>query len=299
MQGLLLLNKPSGITSFGAVARVRRLAREKRVGHTGTLDPMATGVLPVLLGRATALSGLMLDADKRYTATVRLGLTTDTEDITGRVLSESPVSVTEEQIKGVLARFTGTFRQKPPVFSALKKDGVRAYTLARKGESVDLPEREITVYSAQLLDFSKEENTFRASFHVSGGTYIRSLARDMGAVLGCGAVLSELCRTDACGFSLEECVSLETLTEENLPVYLADEETAVSHLPWIGVTEKQAIRFTNGGALAFDRLPRSDFKNGERVRVKYGSHFLGIGRADTENGQLAIQCIINELRETE
>ena len=299
MQGLLLLNKPSGITSFGAVARVRRLAGEKRVGHTGTLDPMATGVLPILLGRATALSGWMLDADKRYTATVRLGLTTDTEDITGKILSEFPVSVTEEQIRQVLARFTGTFGQKPPMFSALKKDGVRLYKMARKGESIDLPEREITVYSAELLAFSPDENTFRASFHVSGGTYIRSLARDMGDDLGCGAVLNELCRTAACGFSLDDCVSLETLTEENLSEYLSDAETAVSHLPQIGVTQKQAVRFGNGGALAFDRLPRSDFADGERVRVKYDSTFLGIGRANREKEQLEIQCIINDARETE
>ena len=299
MQGLLLLNKPSGITSFGAVARVKRLAQEKRVGHTGTLDPMATGVLPVLLGRATALSGWMLDADKRYTATVRLGLATDTEDITGKVLSESPVSVTEAQIREALTRFTGTFGQKPPMFSALKKDGVRLYKMARKGESIDLPERDITVFSAELLAFLPKENTFRASFHVSGGTYIRSLARDIGEYLGCGACLSELCRTAACGFSLDDCVSLETLTEENLPDYVSDEETAVSHLPWIGVTQKQAVRFCNGGALAFDRLPRSDFSDGERVRVKYGSTFLGIGRANREKEQLEIQCIINDARETE
>ena len=299
MQGLLLLNKPSGITSFGAVARVKRLAQEKRVGHTGTLDPMATGVLPVLLGRATALSGWMLDADKRYTATVRLGLATDTEDITGKVLSESPVSVTEAQIREALTRFTGTFGQKPPMFSALKKDGVRLYKMARKGESIDLPERDITVFSAELLAFLPKENTFRASFHVSGGTYIRSLARDIGEYLGCGAVLSELCRTAACGFSLDDCVSLETLTEENLPDYVSEEETAVSHLPWIGVTQKQAVRFCNGGALAFDRLPRSDFSDGERVRVKYGSTFLGIGRANREKEQLEIQCIINDARETE
>ena len=299
MQGLLLLNKPSGITSFGAVARVRRLAREKRVGHTGTLDPMATGVLPVLLGRATALSGLMLDADKRYTATVRLGLTTDTEDITGKVLTQSPVSVTQEQIEEALNRFIGTFGQKPPMFSALKKDGVRLYQMARKGESIDLPEREITVHSAELLGFSPKENSFRASFHVSGGTYIRSLARDIGTYLGCGAVLSELCRTAACGFSLDACVSLETLTEENLLDFLLKEETAVSHLPRIAVTQKQAIRFGHGGALAFDRLPRSDFQDGERVRVKCGSTFLGIGRANREKEQLEIQCIINDARETE
>ena len=299
MRGLLLLNKPSGITSFGAVARIRRLANEKRVGHTGTLDPMATGVLPILLGRATALSGLILEKDKRYTATVRLGLTTDTEDITGRVLSESAVAVTQEQVRQILTRFCGTIKQKPPMFSAIKKDGVRLYELARKGESMDLPEREVTVFSAELTDFSEAEHTFCASFHVSSGTYIRSLARDIGEALGCGACLESLCRTATAGFSLENCVSLETLAQEGVEPYLLSEEAAVSALREIRVTEKQAIRFCNGGALAFDRLPQVDFSENERFRVKRNERFLGIGRANIEKEQLEIQCIINDAREAE
>ena len=125
MQGLLLINKPSGITSFSAVSRVKRISGQKRVGHTGTLDPMATGVLPVLLGRATALSSLMLDADKRYIAEIKLGLTTDTEDITGKVLTEKGVEISPEKLKEALLHFTGKIRQRPPLYSALKKDGVR------------------------------------------------------------------------------------------------------------------------------------------------------------------------------
>ena len=189
MQGLILLDKPMGITSFGAVAKIKRAAHEKRVGHTGTLDPMATGVLPVLLGRATALSGLMLDADKRYTATVRLGVATDTDDITGTVIKNGEVNVTSEQLNNAVSHFTGEIMQRPPAYSALKKDGVRLYTLARMGETVEVPERRVTVFSADVVSYINEKNEFTVNFHVSKGTYIRSLARDIGEFLGCGACL--------------------------------------------------------------------------------------------------------------
>jgi len=151
MQGLILLDKPQGITSFGAVSAVKRVAGEKRVGHTGTLDPMATGVLPVLIGRATALSSLMLDADKRYTAKVKLGITTDTDDITGEIISQSKVDITEEELKAALEAFTGKIEQVPPMYSALKKDGVRLYKLARDGEKVDIPARSIEIFENNII----------------------------------------------------------------------------------------------------------------------------------------------------
>ena len=151
MQGLILLNKPKGITSYGVVSAIKRLTGEKRVGHTGTLDPMATGVLPVLIGRATALSSYMLDADKRYIASVKLGITTDTEDITGTVIEEKTVDITSEQLYEVLNEFKGIQMQRPPMYSALKKDGIPMYKLARNGEIIDIPEREIEVYSLDLV----------------------------------------------------------------------------------------------------------------------------------------------------
>ena len=196
MQGLILLDKPSGITSFGAVARVKRTAHEKRVGHTGTLDPMATGVLPVLLGRATALSGLLLDADKRYTAEIKLGTVTDTDDITGSVLSQSAVNVTEKELEDALLHFTGKIKQRPPAYSALKKDGVPMYRLARRGDMPEIPEREVEIFEiSQPTGLTGD--TFKIDVHVSKGTYIRSLARDLGEFLGCGACLSALRRTYA------------------------------------------------------------------------------------------------------
>ena len=293
MQGLILLNKPSGITSFGAVAKIKRTAHEKRVGHTGTLDPMATGVLPVLLGRATALSGLMLDADKRYTATVRLGVATDTDDITGTVINNGEVNVTSEQLNNAVSHFTGEIMQRPPAYSALKKDGVRLYTLARRGETVEVPERRVTVFSADVVSYINEKNEFAVNFHVSKGTYIRSLARDIGEFLGCGACLSSLCRTYTGGFSLSQCVSPDALNERNISEYILSEEKAVEYLKEVQVTKKQAVRFSNGGQLGFERLKGITFSENELVRVKCENLFLGIGRADIAKDQLAVKCVIN------
>lgn len=293
MQGLILLNKPSGITSFGAVAKIKRAAHEKRVGHTGTLDPMAMGVLPVLLGRATALSGLMLDADKRYTATVRLGVATDTDDITGTVIKNGEVNVTSEQLNNAVSHFTGEIMQRPPAYSALKKDGVRLYTLARRGETVEVPERRVTVFSADVVSYINEKNEFAVNFHVSKGTYIRSLARDIGEFLGCGACLSSLCRTYTGGFSLSQCVSPDALNERNISEYILSEEKAVEYLKEVQVTKKQAVRFSNGGQLGFERLKGITFTENELVRVKCENLFLGIGRADIAKDQLAVKCVIN------
>lgn len=293
MQGLILLNKPSGITSFGAVAKIKRAAHEKRVGHTGTLDPMATGVLPVLLGRATALSGLMLDADKRYTATVRLGVATDTDDITGTVIKNGEVNVTSERLNNAVSHFTGEIMQSPPAYSALKKDGVRLYTLARRGETVEVPERRVTVFSADVVSYINEKNEFTVNFHVSKGTYIRSLARDIGEFLGCGACLSSLCRTYTGGFSLSQCISPDALTEQNISEYILSEEKAVEYLKEVQVTKKQAVRFSNGGQLGFERLKGINLTENELVRVKCEKLFLGIGRADIAKDQLAVKCVIN------
>lgn len=293
MQGLILLDKPENITSFGAVARIKRIAREKRVGHTGTLDPMATGVLPVLLGRATALSSLLLDADKRYIAKVKLGVTTDTEDITGNIISENKVAVTTEQLSIALCAFRGKIMQKPPIYSAIKKDGVRLYKLAREGKTAEIEARKIEVFSIDLISPLNEENIFEIDVHVSKGTYIRSLARDIGELLGCGACLTELRRTYTGGFSLESCVSLDTLNGENIAEHLISEEKAVAYLRSVSVTEKQAVRFCNGGQLDLERLKIKALTEDELVRVKLNDKFLGVGIADLTNNQLAIKCIIN------
>ncbi len=293
MQGFILLNKPSGITSFAAVAKIKRLAGEKRVGHTGTLDPMATGVLPVLLGRATTLSSIMLDGNKRYTAKVKLGITTDTEDITGTVLTENEVNVSVLELENALKHFSGKIKQIPPMYSALKKDGVRLYDLARQGKSVEIPAREIEIFSIDIVSPLDEDNCFVIDVLVSKGTYIRSLARDIGEYLGCGATLTALERTDTCGFSIEKCVNLDDLDTDNVQKYILPEETAVMHLRECKITPKQAKRFSNGGQLDFSRLHIENIVDGELFRVKCCDTFIGIGIADLENQRLNIKCIIN------
>ena len=294
MIGLILVDKPEGITSFSAVNAIKRKAQEKRVGHTGTLDPMATGVLPILLGRATALSSLLLEGDKRYIAEIKLGLTTDTDDITGNVISEKEVNITKIEAETALKGFLGEIEQTPPMYSAIKKDGVRLYKLAREGKTAEIPSRKITVYEVNIISELNDENIIKVEFFVSKGTYIRSLARDLGEKLGCGATLYSLRRTATCGFDIDSCVSLDDLNEENIKNHILSEELAVSHLREIFVTEKQAVRFSNGGQLSFDRLSIStdDFKDNELFRVKYKNIFLGVGFANNEKREIGIKCVI-------
>ena len=296
MQGLLLINKPKDITSFKAVAAVRKKANTKKVGHTGTLDPLATGVLPVLVGRATSLCDYLLTADKCYIATVKAGISTDTLDITGEVLSEKNPNFDIEQLKAALVHFTGEQLQTPPVYSAIKKDGVPLYKFARKGQTVEVEKRKITVYGITLLEFSKEEYTFKIEVSCSKGTYIRSLCRDIGEYLGCGATLTQLTRTKTGGFTLDECVDLDALTEENIASHLLSEELAVAHLPEIFVSFNQAKRFSNGGKLSFDRL-NCEIQDDTYYRIKYKDAFIGIGFSDKENKEIRIKCLINPLKE--
>ena len=293
MLGLLLVNKPEGMTSFGVVSRIKRLTGEKRVGHTGTLDPMATGVLPILIGRATALSSYLLNADKGYKARVLLGTVTDTEDITGTVTQSSQVKCDNSQICETLEKFIGKQQQIPPMYSALKKDGVRLYELARKGESVEIKPREIEVFSLNQLSSLDKNQEFEMDTTVSKGTYIRSLVRDIGVSLGCGATLSALTRTKTAGFSLDMCVDLDCLTADNISEYILPADRAVDYMPKVNVTEKQAVRFTNGGQLDLDRLKITDAQNGDFFRVYFGDTFLGIGQIDGEKNQLNICCIVN------
>lgn len=295
MNGLILLDKPAGITSFSAVSRVKRLLGERRVGHTGTLDPMATGVLPVLFGRATALSSFLLDSNKEYTAEIKLGITTDSDDITGNELKKSEVNVTDDQLWEVLKSFEGRIMQAPPAYSAIKKDGVRMYTLAREGRAEPVSQRPVEIFRIKLISGLDDRNVFKIETAVSKGTYIRALARDIGECLGCGGTLFSLRRTFAGGFDISLCTPLGKLSEENIGKHVLSEETAVSYLKKIEVSEKQAVRFCNGGPLSYDRvnLKNADIKENELIRVKYSDLFLGIGFADNEKQQIGVKCIIN------
>ncbi len=293
MLGLLLISKPQGITSFGAVARIKRLTGEKRVGHTGTLDPMATGVLPILIGRATVLSQHLIDADKSYSATVKLGIVTDSCDITGNVTAEGVVEVDADDIKNVLNDFTGKQMQIPPMYSAIKQNGVRMYELARKGKTAEIPAREIEVFSITQKSQLNGENEFEIDCTVSKGTYIRSLCRDIGEALGCGATLTALCRTATAGFTLSQCVNLDDLTPENINDYILPCDLVVDYMPKIQVSEKQAVRFCNGGQLNLDRIKHNEFSDKELYRVYSDEKFLGLGLTDCEKKLLKIECLVN------
>lgn len=212
MDGILIINKPAGLTSFDVVARVRRLTREKKCGHTGTLDPMATGVLPVLLGSATKLAPFLVDSNKEYLAGMELGRTTDTLDITGQVTKEVPLTESaplREAVEQAMAGFLGDILQVPPMYSALKKDGQRMYDLARQGITLELQARPVTIYELELLSYRFPCLSFRAV--TSKGTYIRSLVRDLGESLGYPAVMTSLERTLTGGFSIKEAITLEEL----------------------------------------------------------------------------------------
>lgn len=293
MPYLVLLNKPKGVTSFGAVARVRRALQEKRIGHTGTLDPMATGVLPLLTGRASRLSSMMLESDKSYRATVRLGTVTDTLDITGEVLKTNKVKVSDQELLAALEHFKGEISQLPPMYSAIKKDGVRLYELARKGVEIERESRTVTIKELTLLK-RLNETDFIIDVTCSKGTYIRTLGADIGDYLGVGACLTELERTSVSGFSIENCVALDEF-EKDPEKYLLSAEECVKHLKSVQVSTAQGERFMHGGQLDLARLHGVDnFLDGENIRVKCQDEFLGIGKIDLKRNQINIGCIIKE-----
>ena len=258
MTGIILLDKPKDITSFGAVARVRRICAEKKCGHTGTLDPMATGVLTIMLGGATRFCELLPSHDKAYIAAFRLGTVTDTLDITGKVLETREVNVTAEQVREKIKDFIGDISQLPPMYSAVSVNGQRLYDLARQGIEVERKAREVTVFSIEMLSENEQAGEYEIAVECSSGTYIRTLIADLGEALGCGAVMTELRRTKANGFDISQAVTVEELAEKSEKGELADVlipvDKALEDYAVITVTEAQAKRFRNGGELDLQRL---------------------------------------------
>jgi tRNA pseudouridine55 synthase len=213
MNGIIVIDKPPNTTSAQVVARVKKISRAKKAGHTGTLDPFATGVLICCINKATRLAQFLVYGQKRYKGVMRLGIRTDTQDFTGRVVSrESDLTVTGDDVREAFQGFLGETYQNPPAYSALKHHGVPLYKLARQGTLVQKPARPISIHSLEVVDISNLPDV-RFDVCCSGGTYVRTMCADIGEVLGCGAHLAELCRTETGGFSLEEAVSLETLAE--------------------------------------------------------------------------------------
>ena len=258
MNGIVIIDKPAGWTSQDVTARLRRVFGTRRIGHGGTLDPMATGVLPVFVGRATRGVEFFEHAEKTYETELLLGVATDTEDTTGTVLFRREVSVTPEQLTAVLERFRGEIMQIPPMYSALKVNGQKLCDLARKGRQVERQPRPVTIHELTLL--SREGDTLRLRVRCSKGTYIRTLCADIGEALGCGGCMQALRRTQAGEYTIAEAVPLQRLLESPEPeTYLRDVDTMFRGYPGVKLTANQEKRCRNGNAFSVP-LPAGTYR---------------------------------------
>nr|WP_276322483.1 tRNA pseudouridine(55) synthase TruB [Halomonas neptunia] len=277
VNGVLLLDKPKGLSSNHALQRVRRLFQAQKAGHTGTLDPMATGLLPICLGEATKFSSHLLEADKVYRTRVELGVITDTGDAEGNVIEQHEIpSLSVDDVEAVLTRFRGEIDQVPPMYSALKHQGKKLYELAREGKHVERAARRISVYDARLLSF--DGTAFELEVSCSKGTYIRTLAEDIGQALGCGAHISQLRRLKTGPFLADEMWTLDALEaladQAALEAELMPVDVLVDHLPSLTVDDTAHARLAHGqpatlttGTLALDEL----------ARLYYAETFIGLG----------------------
>ena len=265
MNGIVIVDKPQGWTSQDVTARLRRVFNTRRIGHGGTLDPMATGVLPVFVGRATRGVEFFEHAEKVYETVLKPGLTTDTEDITGTVLTKKEVQVTSGMVEAVLPQFRGEIQQIPPMYSALKVNGRKLYDLARKGVEVERKPRPITIHELTLLGV--DEAGIRLRVHCSKGTYIRTLCKDIGDALGCGGCMAALRRVKAGEYTEAEAIPLQELLETEKPAsYLRGVDTMFRDREAVTLTPKQEQRCRNGNAFSVglaDGTYRAYAKNGE------------------------------------
>jgi len=289
MNGFLIIDKPAGITSHDVVASVRRILKQKKVGHTGTLDPFATGVLPVALGEATKIIPYLDESVKEYRATMRLGISTDSQDLTGKIVQQkNEGSITEAQVLEAFAAVTGSISQVPPMFSAVKQGGVPLYKLARLGEEVERTPRQIIIHSLSLNHFQLPFVTF--TVRCSRGTYVRTLANDLGESLGCGAHLVELRRTRSGSFADDMALELEFLQtrfdEGQLADLLIAPLQALVHLPTITLTEMGAKNVGFGRSpseIDFETYPEEVIQEGQTVCLVHGDKLLAIGSSNPSN----------------
>jgi tRNA pseudouridine55 synthase len=290
LDGVLLLDKASGMSSNDALQKARRLCLAEKGGHTGTLDPMASGLLPLCLGEATKFSHDLLDADKTYLATLKLGERTNTGDAEGEVIETRPVQLDRLAVEAVLPRFRGAQTQVPPMYSALKRDGVPLYKLARQGIEVERAERQITIHELELVrcELSEECSVPIVELRVrcSKGTYVRTLGEDIGAALGCGAHLVALRRTTVGRLDLERAVTLEQLAAAieagRLDEILQSPDSLLAELPCVTLPEEAKGRFCNGNPVA--GIFTGDTPVGQRFRVYSVGVFLGLAECDARGG---------------
>lgn len=276
--GIVIIDKPGGWTSMDVCAKLRGILKERRIGHGGTLDPLATGVLPVFVGSATKAVEFAEKGDKEYLAGLRLGVETNTQDITGQVLSTRPVTAGQAELKGVLPAFTGPIMQVPPMYSAIKRNGQKLYELARAGKEVHRDPRPVTIHALELLGRT-EEGDYLLRVRCSKGTYVRTLCHDIGAALGCGGCMSSLRRTMAAGFTLEQAVTLERVQEEGAALLLPVDRF-FGGLPAYRIPSPRQERLCRNGS----PLPAPELAAGEyRVYGQEGD-FLCVSR--WERGRL-------------
>ena len=273
MNGIVIVDKPQDWTSQDVTARLRRVFNTRRIGHGGTLDPMATGVLPVFVGRATRGVEFFEHADKTYEATVRLGVLTDTEDISGAVLEKRDVHISETEFLEILSQFRGKIMQIPPMYSALKVNGQKLCDLARKGKEVERQPRQIEIFELTALEFSGE--TARLRVKCSKGTYIRTLCKDIGLALGCGGCMESLRRTTAGAYTIAEAVPLQQLLETEEPEkYLRGVDTMFEKYPAITLSPKQEARCRNGNAFSMK------FSDGTYRTYGQAGDFLALSKVE-------------------
>lgn len=294
MTGIVPLKKEENLTSFFAVNLTKRIVGTKKCGHTGTLDPNATGVLPIAIGGATRFIELLPTHKKAYKATFKLGIRTDTLDIWGEVAEENENRATLKELQSASLKFVGKIQQLPPMYSAIKKDGVRLYELARKGVEVERTPRECEIYS---LTVGEENGEFTLECECSAGTYIRTLINDIGESVGCLAAMTSLVRTSACGIELSECFTLDqlrTMSEKGeLCKAIIPLERLLEAYPFLNVTEKQGVRFKNGGSLAAERVHGLQSKGEGLYRVYSQGEFLGLG--EYKDTDLLVKRVYNNV----
>lgn len=291
MNGVILIHKEKDFTSFDVVAVVRKLTGQKKVGHTGTLDPNATGVLPVLLGTATKAQDIIPCHDKKYRADFRFGIATDTLDIWGEVIEQKPANVTADEIEKALRCFRGEIEQLPPMYSAVSVGGKRLYQYAREGKEVERRPRRVNVYSLELLSFDESSQSGTLDIYCSNGTYIRTIIDDLAHALGTVGVMTDLVRYEACGYPLDECMTLDELRQRidsGDNSFLHSVESIFMAYDEVVVSDKQAHRFVNGNPLDIVRTPlrdRAEDKKIFRVKDRQGA-FLSLGIIDGDSLKL-------------
>ena len=293
IDGVLMLDKPVGLSSNTALQKARRALNAQKAGHTGTLDPFASGLLPLCFGEATKFSADLLHADKEYVASIKFGETTTTADVEGEIIETRPVDFTEEQLHKALESLTGEIDQIPPMYSALKKDGVRLYELARQGQEIEREPRRVTVYELELLSFNKPEALVRVK--CSKGTYVRVLGEDIGKILGCGAHLTALRRTKIADIDISEAVSLQDFEEADIAQrldMLDPPDRLLSQLEPIELKEELAVRFLHGQSIRITRSENPE-KKVKVYRLSDGKReLLGCARLSTD-GVLSAERLIS------